>query len=54
VIVPVDVWKRLLEQAENEVDLALARDRLAGDDGRRLTQAEVNEVFDRLRARRGA
>lgn len=54
VIVPVDVWERLLEQAEDEVDLALARDRLAGDDGRRLTQAEVNEVFDRLRARRGA
>ncbi len=54
VIVPVDVWERLLEQAEDELDLALGRARLAGDDGRRLTQTEVNEVFDRLGARRGA
>ena len=52
VIVPVDVWERLLEQAEDELDAALAADRLAGDDDRRLSQAEVNAVFDRLR--RGA
>lgn len=52
VIVPVDVWERLLEQAEDELDAALAADRLAGDDGRRLSQAEVNAVFDRFR--RGA
>lgn len=52
VIVPVDVWERLLEQAEDELDIGLARDRLAGDDGRRLTRAEVNDVFDRLRAGR--
>jgi PHD/YefM family antitoxin component YafN of YafNO toxin-antitoxin module len=52
VIVPVDVWERLLEQAEDELDAGLAADRLAGDDGRRLSQAEVNAVFDRLR--RGA
>ncbi len=52
VIVPVEVWERLLEQAEDELDATLAADRLAGDDGQRLTQAEVNAVFDRLR--RGA
>jgi PHD/YefM family antitoxin component YafN of YafNO toxin-antitoxin module len=52
VIVPVEVWERLLEQAEDELDAAVTADRLAGDDGRRLTQAEVNAVFDRLR--RGA
>ncbi|MGH8997022.1 MAG: hypothetical protein ACRDYB_13520 [Acidimicrobiales bacterium] len=54
VIVPVDVWERLLEQAEDELDATLARDRLADDGGRRLTQAEVNVVLDRLRARHGA
>ncbi len=54
VIVPVDVWEKLLEQAEDELDMGLARDRLAGDDGRRLTSAEVNDVFDRLRADRSA
>ncbi len=52
VIVPVDVWEKLLEQAEDELDIGLARDRLAGDDGRRLTRAEVNDVFDRLRVGR--
>jgi len=54
VIVPVDVWEKLLEQAEDELDIGLARDRLAGDHGRRLTSAEVNDVFDRLRAGRRA
>jgi len=53
VIVPVEVWERLLEQAEDELDIGLARDRLAaGDDGRRLTRAEVTEALDRLRAGR--
>lgn len=52
VIVPVEVWERLLEQVEDELDSALAADRLAGDDGRRLSRAEVDAVFDRLR--RGA
>lgn len=52
VIVPVDVWERLLEQAEDELDIGLARDRLAGTDGRRLTRSEVQDVFDRLRAGR--
>jgi len=50
--VPVDVWERLLEQAEDELDIGLARERLAGDDGRRLTRVEVTAVFDRLRAGR--
>ena len=52
VIVPVDVWEKLLEQAEDELDTGLVRDRLASDDGRRLTRAEVTEVLDRLRAGR--
>ena len=34
VIVPVEVWEKLLEQAEDELDLASARQRLAHDDGR--------------------
>ena len=50
VIVPVDVWEKLLEQAEDELDIALAGDRAVGDDGRRLTSSEVAAVFDRLRA----
>jgi antitoxin StbD len=52
VIVPVEIWERLLEQVEDELDAALAADRLADDNGHRLTHAEVNAVFDRLR--RGA
>ncbi|MGH3546353.1 MAG: hypothetical protein ACRDPW_10590, partial [Mycobacteriales bacterium] len=28
VIVPVDVWEKLLEQAEDELDIGLARKRL--------------------------
>lgn len=54
VIVPVEVWERLLEQAEDELDAQLARDRLARDDGHRLSHAEVTAVFDRLRADRSA
>ena len=30
VIVPVDVWEQLLEQAEDDVDLAISRKRTAG------------------------
>jgi PHD/YefM family antitoxin component YafN of YafNO toxin-antitoxin module len=45
VIVPVDVWERLLEQAEDELDLASARKRLAHDDGRRLTRDDLDEAF---------
>jgi hypothetical protein len=52
VIVPVAVWEKLLEAAEDELDAELARDRLARDNGRQLSRAEVNEVFDRLRAGR--
>jgi PHD/YefM family antitoxin component YafN of YafNO toxin-antitoxin module len=52
VIVPVEIWERLLEQAEDELDLEFARARLGRDDGRRLTRAEVDAVFDRLRAGR--
>lgn len=45
VIVPVDVWERLLEQAEDELDLASARQRLAHDDVRRLTDGDLDEAF---------
>ena len=54
VIVPVDVWEMLLEQVEDELDVALARDRLTNDKGRRLTPEEITAVFHRLRAARGA
>ena len=45
VIVPVDVWEKLLEQAEDELDLASARQRAAHDDGRRLTGGDLDEAF---------
>ena len=45
VIVPVDVWEKLLEQAEDELDLASARQRLAHDDGRRMTPGDLHEAF---------
>ena len=44
-IVPVDVWEKLLEQAEAELDLDLARRRFAGDDGHRLTRADLDEAL---------
>lgn len=47
VIVPVELWELLLEQAEDELDLALARRRLANDDGRRLTNSDLDEAFRR-------
>jgi hypothetical protein len=54
VIVPVRVWERLLEAAEDELDAELARDRLTRDNGRQLSRAEVDQVFDQLRAGRSA
>jgi len=45
VIVPVDVWEKLLEQAEDELDLATARKRLANDDGTRLTPGDLDDAF---------
>ena len=45
VIVPVDVWEKLLAQAEDELDLASARQRLANDDGSRLTRSDLDEAF---------
>jgi PHD/YefM family antitoxin component YafN of YafNO toxin-antitoxin module len=50
VIVPVDVWERLLEQAEDELDMAVAEERLASG-GRRLTHDEVDAMVNRLRVR---
>ena len=52
--VPVRVWERLLEAAEDELDAELARDRLTRDNGRLLSRAEVDQVFDQLRAGRSA
>jgi PHD/YefM family antitoxin component YafN of YafNO toxin-antitoxin module len=45
VIVPVDVWEKLLEQAEDELDLASAQQRLAHDDGPRLTRGDLDEAL---------
>jgi len=40
VIVPFSVWQRLVEHIEDEIDLELARTRLAKGDSR-ISQAEV-------------
>lgn len=53
VIVPVDVWERLLEQAEDELDAEVARKRLASET-RRLSHADLTSTFERIRSRRGA
>lgn len=52
VIVLVAVWEKLFEAAEDELDVEFVRERLARDNGRQLSHAEVNEVFDRPRAGR--
>ncbi len=52
VIVPVEIWEKLLEQTEDELDTELARDRLARQGGQTLSRAEVDAVFDRLRSGR--
>lgn len=49
VIVPVDVWEKLLEQAEDDLDLDLDRRRLGNDEGRRLTRADLDEAFRQAR-----
>lgn len=45
VIVPVDVWEKLLEQAEDQLDRDLSRRRLAVDHGDRLTRADLDEAL---------
>ncbi len=52
VIVPVDVWEKLLEEAEDDFDIELARRRLASNDGQRLSHAAVNDLIGALRADR--
>lgn len=47
VIVPVELWERLLEQAEDDVDVALVRERLSGDAGPELGRAELDAAFER-------
>jgi PHD/YefM family antitoxin component YafN of YafNO toxin-antitoxin module len=49
VIVPVDVWEQLLEQAEDELDLNLARRRLDARHGQPLSSADLDEAFRRAR-----
>lgn len=45
VIVPVDVWEKLLEQAEGKLDLDLAHRRLAADHADQKTSADLDEAF---------
>jgi acyl-CoA reductase-like NAD-dependent aldehyde dehydrogenase len=45
VIVPVEIWEKLLERTEDEIDLALSRQRLASDDGRLLTRDDRDEAL---------
>jgi antitoxin StbD len=47
VIVPVDVWEKLLENAEDELDLELARRRLESGQGSRLTRQDLDDAFRR-------
>lgn len=47
VIVPVSVWEKLLEQAEDEADLAVGRRRLTGGDRRRLGVQDLEEALQR-------
>ncbi|MGH7697949.1 MAG: hypothetical protein ACRENV_04650 [Candidatus Dormibacteria bacterium] len=50
VIVPVDIWEALIEDAENCLDTSLAAARIAGEPNRRLSRAEINNLFEALRA----
>lgn len=52
VIVPMEIWERFLADAEDEYDLRIVAERLANDDGRRYTQAEMDAYFDQLAAGR--
>ena len=45
VIVPVDVWEKLLEAAEDDLDLGLARERLLDGSAQRLSRADLDEAF---------
>jgi antitoxin StbD len=47
VIVPVEIWERLLEAAEDEVDLANARRRTSSADEQRLTRDDLDAALAR-------
>ena len=47
VIVPVEVWEKLLEHAEDEVDLDLVQRRLRGDVGPRLSRGDLDDALRR-------
>jgi hypothetical protein len=51
VIVPVGVWEQLLEQAEDDLDLATAQDRVTKDNGDRPSHDTVTTLIERLRGR---
>lgn len=47
VIVPVEVWEKLLEAAEDELDVELVRERLAGGDRGSLTRDDLDAALQR-------
>lgn len=47
VIVPVDLWEKLLEQVEDDLDLDLARRRLATSTSPSLTRTDLDEALRR-------
>lgn len=47
VIVPIDMWERLLDAAEDEVDLDLARRRLSEGSGNRLSRGDLDDALRR-------
>jgi hypothetical protein len=47
VIVPVEVWEKLLEAAEDELDVELVRERLAGGDRGSLTRGDLDAALQR-------
>jgi len=47
VIVPVDVWEQLVEQAEDEVDMALSKPRLVNRPAPPLTRGYLDGALSR-------
>ncbi len=45
VIVPVEVWEQLLESAEDELDIDLARRRLSSPPGPRRTRRDLDDAL---------
>ncbi len=49
VIVPVEVWERLLEGFEDDLDREVARQRVSAQSGRPSTRIELDEAFQRAK-----